>query len=375
MTFLTKLPFRLATVSVATLALAACGPDDAPNLDQLALSSSLQPYNFSLADDAYPFDDDGLPEAYPMQDDYPESYAPAPSWNYGQNSYYDAPQRQYASSYGYGDDGYDGDGYGQYDADYGDDYYEEAYSSHGDQPYYDRSAGTDQYSWLALAAMVGRVLGDSPPDYAYRYNDVQPWAWRTNDGYYRHAEPVRGGYRYYYYEPRSARPFLVRDPIYSYGYRENRLIAVYDRDGRVLRRDRMRERYRAGDAYFDRGTRLYRAASSGDRFGVSAPLWQRRSGSIMAEQRRWDRARAERRAWREWDRRHERAADRRWKQERRARRDANRQFVRWQRDDYRSAAPVLYRDASQPRFERASLFRVADGDARQERRRELRRLA
>ena len=115
--------------------------------------------------------------------------------------------------------------------------------------------------------MIGTVIGDSPPDYGYRYDDVQPWAWRTNDGYYRYAEPVRGGYRYYYYEPRATRPFLVRDPSYSYGYRDDRLMVIYDRDGRVLRRDRAQRQRRAASHYFDRGGSLYRAAHDGRRRG------------------------------------------------------------------------------------------------------------
>ncbi|WP_338242810.1 hypothetical protein [Aurantiacibacter hainanensis] len=368
-----RFPLRLGAVSALALALAACGPEDMASTDQLALTSALGPYNYSLDESAWDQggpgtqywaggEGDYLPEAWPMQADYPGSYAPAPSWNYDQGGYYDDG---YAGEWGQED-------YGYYDAGYADDYYD----SYGDEYYYDDTVGTDQYAWLALAALIGGLLADSPPDYGYYYDGAQPWAWRTHDGYYRYAEPVRGGYRYYYYEPRSARPFLVRDPLYSYGYRDDRLVVVYDRDGRILRHDRARDRRRVASAYFDRGERLYDAANRGDRFGVSAPLWNQRRREIVAEQRRWDRARERRQEWREWDAAHEEAAERRWTRERRARRSAADRFDRWQDAGYREEAPRFYRDRTEnrPRIERAALVRNEARAERREQRRDIERV-
>ena len=358
---------RLGAVSALALALAACGPDDmvgrnVAGADQLALTSALGPYNYSLAEEDWGGGSgDYLPDAYPMQADYPGAYAPAPSWNYDQGGYYDDG---YAS-------GWDESDYGYYDAGYVDDYYDD----YDDAYYQDDTVGTDQYAWLALAALIGGLLADSPPDYGYYYDGAQPWAWRTHDGYYRYAEPVRGGYRYYYYEPRATRPFLVRDPLYSYGYRDDRLVVVYDRDGRILRHSRARDRRQVASAYFDRGERLYTAAQRGDRFGVSAPLWQQRRRAIVTEQQHWDRARERRKEWREWDNAHEDAAERRWQRERRARRSAAQRFDSWQEAGYREEAPRFYRDGgdNRARLQRAALVRENARDERRERRPEIER--
>ncbi|WP_120077578.1 hypothetical protein [Aurantiacibacter odishensis] len=361
MTVQTRISSRLGAVSALALALAACGPDETAGTDQLALTSALGPYNYSLEEEDWDAGGDVLPEALPMQADYPggpgPSYAPAPSWNYADGGYYDDG---YAS-------GWDDSDYGYYDAGYADDYYD----SYGDDYYYDDTVGSDQYAWLALAALIGGLLADSPPDYGYYYDGAQPWAWRTHDGYYRYAEPVRGGYRYYYYEPRSTRPFLVRDPLYSYGYRESRLVVVYDRDGRILRDSRARDRRRVAASYFDRGERLYTAAHRGDRFGVSAPLWQQRRSAFRAEQDHWERARAQRSEWRDWNSSHEKAAERRWERERRARRVAANRFDSWREEGYRNEAPRLYRERTgdRPRIERASLVREQERADRQAERR------
>ena len=45
------------------------------------------------------------------------------------------------------------------------------------------------------------AIGDAPPDYAFDYEGVSPWAWQTSDDYVTYAEPIDDGYRYYYYEP------------------------------------------------------------------------------------------------------------------------------------------------------------------------------
>ena len=111
-------------------------------------------------------------------------------------------------------------------------YYDAGY--YDDVGYYDQSAGSSDFMWLALAALIAAVIGDSPPDYGFDHYGVQPWAWRTGDGYYRLVEPIYGGNRYYYYAPGADRPFLVRDPWFSYGYRDDRLVALYDRDGRAM---------------------------------------------------------------------------------------------------------------------------------------------
>ncbi len=92
----------------------------------------------------------------------------------------------------------------------------------------------DRYAWIDRANWISDTIGDAPPDYCFDYDGVEPWVWETGDDYLTYAEPIDDGYRYYYYEPGADYPYLVRDPYYSYGYRDGRIATVYDRQGRYL---------------------------------------------------------------------------------------------------------------------------------------------
>src|SRR5690606_29927452 len=75
----------------------------------------------------------------------------------------------YAPAWDYPDDyRYDDAGYGSYDDDA---YYDP------DPGYYEQSPGGNTYALLALASILGGVIGNSPPDYAFDYGGVEPWAW------------------------------------------------------------------------------------------------------------------------------------------------------------------------------------------------------
>ena len=131
---------------------------------------------------------------------------------------------------------------------------------------YAQPQGDDGYAWIDRADMFAETLGEAPPDYGFAYEDgVTPWAWQSSDDYLRYAEPIDGGYRYYYYEPGAASPWLVSDPWYSYGYRDERLVAVYDRGGRALpwREARARDAYAA--RYYARARDMRRVARARDR--------------------------------------------------------------------------------------------------------------
>ncbi|WP_156842633.1 hypothetical protein [Novosphingobium aquimarinum] len=333
----------VASLVALTATLAGCGPDDARvnGPDHYALQGS--DYDWPLEN--YGFADSGAPDDFalpPLPDAQPMAYAPRRS------------AVSYARDYGYAPRYYD-------DAP---DYREPDPSSYVD------NAGTDTFAYLALAALLGGVLDDSPPDYYFDYDGVQPWAWQTGDRYTRYAEPIRGGdYRYYYYEPNAARPFLVRDPYYSYGYRNNDLVVVYDRYGRVLDRNRVRVQRRVASRYFDRGAQLYRAGESRRHRGIAAPLWQRQRAVIERDQRDWERARANRDGWRNWTRSHEPVVETRWAQEQAARRYAANRFDRWRSADYRGSAPRFYREARQQASVRRAVAAQEQRIAARERRR------
>lgn len=218
----------------------------------------------------------------------------------------------------------------------------DAYYEPLDESYYEESSGTDDYLWLALAAGLAGVLGDSPPDYAFGYDGVQPWAWETADQYVRYAEPVYGGYRYYYYAPDTYRPFLVRDPYYSYGYRDDRLMMVYDRHGRIMDGKRAWRQRLAAREYYSRGENLYRAGHKHKRFGVPARLWDGHRDKIGRERREWEEARSDNDDWQRWDVRHEQRLHRDWGGEALLRRKAEHDFAKWQKADYRTPAPKFY---------------------------------
>jgi hypothetical protein len=331
-TTLRRLLALTATTGLAA-ALTACGPDDAQQSETVApLLSQLAPQAGWSMNDLAGVDPEflagnaaTLPEAVPMHASYRGGYDYAPAYDYGPEPLYD-------------------DGY------YADD------------------IGADDYQWLALASALGGMLGDAPPDYGFGYDGVQPWAWETGDRYLRYAEPIYGGYRYYYYQPDSYAPFLVSDPYYSYGYQENRLVVIYDRSGRVIDARRAARQRQAAQDYFARARQLYEAGHRQPRFGVSAPLWDSHRDEIARDRRQWSQARVQRAAWRTWDAKNEPALHRDWAGEALVRREAEQSFSGWKKASFKTPPPRLY-SAEQ---REAQLQKVAQirADQRQERRNE-----
>ncbi|MGZ3258274.1 MAG: hypothetical protein ACXWIO_03695, partial [Croceibacterium sp.] len=296
----------LSATTALAAAIAACGPNGtqqnqaaAPVASQAAAPSGWSMNDLAKVDpnflrtDAKP-----LPQALPMRASYRGSYGHAPAYDYGP-----------AAS---------GDGY------------------------YTDDSSPDDYQWLAKASALGGMLGNAPPDYAFNYDGVEPWAWETGDRYMRYAEPVDGGYRYYYYEPDSERPFLVSDPYYSYGYRDDRLVAIYDRQGRMIDARRAERQRQAAQDYFARAQQMYQAAHRDQRVGVPAPLWQQRRDDVARQQRQWDQARQQRQAWQSWDAQNEQRLHRDWAGEALVRRDAERNFAGWQQADFKTPPPKFY---------------------------------
>jgi hypothetical protein len=305
-----KLTFRrlaaLAATTALAASLAACGPDDtqqnrtaAPLLSQAEPQSGWSMTDLAGVDPAFLGDEVApLPPALPMQASYRGDY-------------------DYAPAYDYGPEGYD-------------------------EGYYADDPGADDYQWLALASALSGMLGNAPPDYAFGYDGIQPWAWETGDRYMRYAEPLDDGYRYYYYEPDSYTPFLVSDPYYSYGYRGDRLVAIYDRSGRVIDARRAERQRQAARDYYARARQMYLAAHQAQRTGVAAPLWQRHRDDIARQRQQWNQARSQRPAWQRWDAQNEQRLHRDWAGEALVRREAERGFAGWQKAGFKTQAPKLY---------------------------------
>jgi hypothetical protein len=320
--------FACAAAGALAVSLAGCGSDDSPGSasTQMALANGLAPgwsmMDLAGADPAIYGDEGALPEALPMAASYDGAdYGYAPMYDYAPDdgaSYYEPLDDSY-----YYDDGYD-DGY-------------------EDAPYDDGSYDSDVggYGLLAVATALAGVLGDAPPDYGFGYGGLSPWAWETGDRYSRYAEPVPGGYRYYYYEPDAYRPFFVSDPYYSYGYRDDRVISVYDRSGRRVDARRARLQLQAAKAYYARADRLHRAAQH-DRHGVSGPQWARQRETIRRDRNDWLEKTAKRPGRQQWEARNAPKIQSQWASEALVRRDAERSFAKWQRADYRTPAPKFY---------------------------------
>jgi hypothetical protein len=209
---------------------------------------------------------------------------------------------------------------------------------------YDYAPASPQaYAPIARAASLLDTIGEAPPDYAFDYGGVEPWAWQTADDYYVYAEPIDDGYRYYYYGPDAAEPFLVRDPYYSYGYDDGRVIAVYDARGRYLDRIEARRRAQTASRYYQRARQLRHAARAENRRAIAASRWAVQRRHVAAARRDWDRARTQQAAWQSWrDRRRDDELREHRQAERRARAAPAVRFARWQQADFRGPAPRLY---------------------------------
>lgn len=341
--------FACAAAGALAVSLAGCGPDDAQEAasTQMALTDGLAPgwsmMDLAGADPAIYDNDDGpLPEALPMTASYGGGYGYAPTYDYAPDdggSYYEPLDDSY-----YYDDGYD------------DGYYAEPYDAgYGDGGLLGLGGDGNGLALLAVATALTGVLGDAPPDYGFAYDGVSPWAWETGDRYYRYAEPVHGGYRYYYYEPDAYRPFFVSDPYYSYGYRDDRVVAIYDREGRRIDARRAQLQLQAANDYYARAERLHRAAQH-DRRGISAPRWARQRDTIARDRRDWVEKVARHPGLQKWEARNAPKVQRQWANEALVRRDAERSFAKWQRADYRTPAPKLYT----PQVRQEQVRKIAD---------------
>ncbi|HEX5184958.1 MAG TPA: hypothetical protein VFW19_17605, partial [Allosphingosinicella sp.] len=200
----------------------------------------------------------------------------------------------------------------------------------------------EDYAWIDRADTLFDTIGDAPPDYGFDYDGVEPWGWETADGYEVVAEPIDDGYRYYYYDPGEDTPFLVRDPYYSYGYGDGRLVAVYS-GGRLLGRAEAARQAEAASRYWARAQALRRADRAGARRPVSAALWARQQPYVVQAHRQWAQARARDAAWQQWrSRQANNAAMARFQAERQLRAGAAQRFATWQRRGLSGPAPRLY---------------------------------
>jgi len=162
----------------------------------------------------------------------------------------------------------------------------------------------DEYAYLNQAYAFSQSLDDAPPDYTYDYQGEAPWVWQSPDGYYRVAERLALGVRYFYYAPGASTPYFIQDPQYSYGYSGGRLAVVYGPDGQVLPYDVEARQARAAGLYLAWAARLYAAARHDQHVAVSQARWNVERQAVYADQARWSAAQERNAGWAAYSRAH-----------------------------------------------------------------------
>jgi hypothetical protein len=129
--------------------------------------------------------------------------------------------------------------------------------------------------------------------------------WQSPDGYYRVAERLPLGVRYFYYAPGASTPYLVQDPQYSYGYSGGRLAAVYGPDGRLAPYDVQARQARSAGLYLAWAAGLYAAARHAEHVAVSQARWDGERQAVYADQARWNQAQQRNAAWATYSQAHQ----------------------------------------------------------------------
>ncbi|MBS0409912.1 MAG: hypothetical protein JSR86_08360, partial [Proteobacteria bacterium] len=195
------------------------------------------------------------------------------------------------------------------------------------------------YAYLDQAYAMSDALSDAPPDYGFDYGGVRPWVWRGADRSYRVAEPVEGGYRYYYYRTGSDYPYLVQDPDYAYAYDGDQLAVVYDRDGRPLPPPDIDRRADDAGRYLARAHALYQAQLNSQRHAVIAANWAARRAQIQAQRAEWAAQQARDEQWRAYHDQHEAEEEAYWRREREERQAAQSRFDAWREARFEGPPP------------------------------------
>jgi hypothetical protein len=174
----------------------------------------------------------------------------------------------------------------------------------------------EAYAFPDRAYEMSAMFGEAPPDYVYDYGNVQPWVWVSDDGSERVVEAVPGGERYYYYEAGADEPYFIQDPSYGYGFEGGRLVAVYDRSGRLLPGDAFAPRAAIAGRYLARARSLYDAGRQDRHQPVAENNWMTRRGAIAAQRQAWQQQASQDPNWRAFHAKNAPAVEAHWQNER-----------------------------------------------------------
>jgi hypothetical protein len=166
--------------------------------------------------------------------------------------------------------------------------------------------GPDTYGYVDAGYWLSNAVFDAPPDFAFGFGGVYPWAWVTAAGWTVIVEPVFGGHRCYYYRPGADFPFFVADPSVGFAFDTNgRLAVAYDSWGRAQPAAFAQRSAGVAGAFLARGQALQTASrTQSGRIAVSAGDWATRRGNLAQTVGRWSTGAAQTPDWGAWRARH-----------------------------------------------------------------------
>ncbi len=207
-------------------------------------------------------------------------------------------------------------------------------------PVYSADESPDAYSYIDRADSLWEVIGNAPPDYAFSFEDAEPWAWELQDGDSIIVEETPDGIQSYYFGPEGDGPFLAVRPGMSFGFSGETVAVVYGPDGGALPREEGAANLEEGVALYARGRQLRRAMRQRQWREVDSQAWIDTSPLIWGSIQIWDEGRSRHPGWR---RHHEqwRGADwrRRFEAEQLRRRGLAEQFRRWREGGFQGPPP------------------------------------
>jgi hypothetical protein len=170
----------------------------------------------------------------------------------------------------------------------------------------------DDYAYLDRAYFLNDAFGEAPPDYGFYYaDDETPWVWETDDGYFRFAEFLPYGVRYYYFAPGYDYPFLIRDPDYAYAFADGDLVGIYDADDDYLPPEDLELHAPIAGREFSRAVAMFRE-SGRNRQAVTLASWTNRRGQIASNLANWRQLEGHQSAWRSYHQSHLGAEQAHW---------------------------------------------------------------
>jgi hypothetical protein len=211
----------------------------------------------------------------------------------------------------------------------------------------------DDYRWIDTAEGLARAIGSAPPDFTFRFDGREAYAWVSNEGEMLIVEPSPLGVIQYFYLPRAAAPYLVRDVYESYAFEGPRLVAWFDATGQLMMdtpsprsEDRAIALHRRGReilaASYQRRWDSEAATSYSSQVFLGFGFGAYDSGWAGGWQPHWrDRPEWRDRRDRRRDYERERRRADRLEDERRARDDHARRFDGWRRGGRRGAPPAM----------------------------------